>query len=681
MNNDHSSSCATSSGDCGLSEYIAASKYARYSEALGRREVWSEAAARVEDMHLSRFPDANIGAVAGLPTSLHAAIRSAFSAVAKMEVLPSMRSLQFGGKAVLRNNARIYNCSFSYCDRLDFFNEAFWLLLCGCGVGFSVQKAHVAKLPPLAALDDWSVTSPETHVVADTIEGWADALKALVYAHVGGRTMFFDYSMIRPAGEPLKASGGKAPGPEPLRVALDSIRTVLMGAAGRQLRTVEAYDIVMFSAKAVLSGGIRRSATICLFSADDAEMMDAKTGNWFETNPQRSASNNSAVLIRGTTTRDQFDALFTAQKEFGEPGFYFADDPDYGSNPCVEIGLNPRLTVMGDVAEKLRAYGYKGDLFEGQVLTGWQTCNLSSVVGRLSSTPAKFYQQCAHAALIGTLQAAYTNFKYLSPVSRLITENEALLGVSIGGILDNPEVLLTPAVLEHGAAITRQVNAAVAAAIGINAAARVTCVKPDGNTGLLTNSGSGIGPHHSRRYFRRVQANKLDPLFQHWAAANPSLVEDSVYDKSGATAVMIFAVEGPEHGIFREDLTALKHLELVSLVQRHWVMAGRANETYSPGLHHNVSNTINVVADEWSAVADFIWANRSTFTGVALLAATGDRDYAQAPREAAVTPEDLARWHQVRLRFRTVDFTALEEAEDSTTHKQESACAGGACAI
>ncbi len=678
----------------GLQDFIAISRYARYSPELRRRETWAEAVGRVRDMHLAHYADTSLGDAAltalsagdvaaedltriGRLGRLHEVIHAAFAAVERREVLPSMRSLQFGGEAIFNKHARIYNCAFTYIDRLEAFRETLYLLLCGCGVGFSVQRHHVAKLPPFAPLRSNAPVS--TFVVPDTIEGWADALHQLMLAAVEGRRVIFDYSTVRPAGAPLRTSGGKAPGPEPLFHSLTRIEHMVQRAAGRRLRPVETYDILMWAAKAVLSGGVRRSATICLFSADDEEMTAAKTGNWFQDNPQRTASNNSAIIVRGQATRAQFDKLFEAQKQFGEPGFYFVEDPEYGANPCVEIGLHPRLKLDAASIARLRELGHEGELREGDVLSGVQFCNLTTVSAAASETPGRFYELCAHAAVIGTLQAGYTSFNYLSPVSRLITEREALLGVSICGVLDRPEVLLDPVVLRNGAAVVRAVNAVVARALGINPAARTTCVKPEGTASLLLGTSSGLHPHHSLRYFRRVQTNVYDPIFQHFKRANPHMIESSVYDLNGRTEVITFPVEGPAFGIYREDLSAVKHLEYVRLVQLHWVQAGRRVEKFSPGLHHNVSCTISVRSDEWPAVADFIWENRQHFTGVALLQDQGDKAYAQAPRESVTTREDIAKWNS--LAYQAVDYTLLREEEDLTELKQVVACAGGACEL
>jgi ribonucleoside-diphosphate reductase alpha chain len=678
----------------GLQDFIAISRYARYSPDLRRRETWTEAVDRVRDMHLAHYADASLGdaALAALSAGevssdelsqlgrlgrLHEAIQAAFAAAARREVLPSMRSLQFGGEAILKKHARIYNCAFTYIDRLDAFRETLYLLLCGCGVGFSVQKTHVEKLPMLAPLR--FNASVSTFLVPDTIEGWADALHQLMLAAVEGRRVIFDYSAVRPAGAPLRTSGGKAPGPEPLFHSLTRIEHIVQRAAGRRLRSIEAYDILMWAAKAVLSGGVRRSATICLFSSDDEEMIAAKTGNWFQDNPQRTASNNSAVIVRAHATRAQFDRLFEAQKQFGEPGFYFVEDPEYGANPCVEIGLHPRLKLDAAAITRLRELGHTGELREGDTLSGVQFCNLTTVSAASSETPARFYELCAHAAIIGTLQAGYTNFNYLSPVSRVITEREALLGVSICGVLDRPDVLLDAEVLRTGATIVKVVNAVVARALGINPAARTTCVKPEGTASLLLGTSSGLHPHHSIRYFRRVQTNVYDPIFQHFKRANPHMVEPSVYDLNGRTEVITFPVEGPAFGIYRDDLSAVKHLEYVRLVQRHWVQAGRRHEKFSPGLHHNVSCTISVRGDEWPKVAEFIWENREHFTGVALLQDQGDKAYAQAPRESLSTREDIAKWNS--LTYQPVDYTMLREEEDLTELKQVVACAGGSCEL
>lgn len=683
----------------GLSDYIACSKYARYRPDLGRRELFPEAARRVRGMHLEFFaaklaqripaPGDDSPAAPGdrrflaewlAGGTLSDAIHRAFSAVGQKRVLPSMRSLQFGGEAILKNHARLFNCSFSLVDRVEFFREYLFLLLAGTGCGFSVQRHHVDRLPPLPVRPDDMDLPVRHHTVTDTIEGWADALHLLMRSYYEGFKAEFNFSAVRPRGAALVTSGGKAPGHLPLKQALLSVEGVLAGATGRQLRPIEVYDICMHAARSVLSGGIRRSATICLFSPDDGEMMAAKTGNWFEKNPQRSASNNSAVLSRTESDDTLFRRLFAAQKEFGEPGFYFADHPDYGCNPCCEIGLHPVVEGGLDEAEtaKLRALGYTGPLDTNTRLSGWQMCNLTTLNGAALQNVDDFLVACIHAAVIGTLQAAYTEMPYLGPVTRYLNERDALLGVSICGFMDNPEILFNPAVLERGARLARAANQLVAGVIGVRPAARVTCVKPEGTASLLLGAASGIHPHHARHYFRRVQANRRDPVYRHFHAANPHLTEASVY-RPDTDDVITFAVEAPPHAILRDEISAVGFLHFVQLVQQHWVMAGETETPRSPGLHHNVSNTCTVKGEEWNEVADLIWRHREHFTGVALLGHDGDKRYAQAPREAVATPADVEKWN--RLVYRPVDYAALGEKTDETALKEVVACAGGACEL
>jgi ribonucleoside-triphosphate reductase len=685
----------------GLADYIACAKYARYRADLGRRELFSEAVQRVETMHLSHFRarlDQSVtGELAATPAdradhgllaewilgaTVGELIHRSFSAVAAKRVLPSMRSLQFGGEAILRNHARLFNCSFSAADRPEFFREYFFLLLAGTGCGFSVQRHHIERLPALPVRAE-EIDLPVVHYpVADTIEGWADALHALILSYLQSFKAEFNFSAVRARGRPLATSGGKAPGHLPLKQALLDAEALLRGASGRKLRPIEVYDLCMFIARSVLSGGIRRSATICLFSPDDEEMMGAKTGNWFEKNPQRSASNNSAVLQRSSTDEALFRRLFNAQKEFGEPGFYFADHPDHGCNPCCEIGLHPVLEgpLSAAESERLRALGFNGDLSPSSDLrlTGWQMCNLSTINGAALKSSTDFLVACLHASVIGTLQAAYTDIPYLGAVTRHLNERDALLGVSICGFMDNPEILFDPATLERGARLCRAANQLVAAAIGIRPAARVTCVKPEGTASLLLGAASGIHPHHARHYFRRVQANRGDPIYRHFLQANPHMTEASVY-RPDTDDVITFPVEAPAGAILRDEIGAVEFLQFVQLVQHHWVLAGEAPASRSPGLHHNVSNTCTVKPEEWNAVAEFIWRNRGEFTGIALLGCDGDKRYAQAPRESVVSDDDAARWN--RLKYTPVDYATLREETDETALKDVLACAGGKCEL
>ena len=668
----------TRHGISGISDYIAMSKYARYREDLGRRELWPEAAKRVFDMHRSRFAALLGNEAFGLDQTLGQLIDRAEAAVRDRKALPSMRSMQFGGDAIEVNNARMYNCTFGHIDHVRKFSQALWLLLSGTGVGFSVQKQHVTRLQPFPLRANSEELPVRHFTIPDTIEGWADAMHEIVTSYYEGTFVEFDFSQIRAKGAVLRTSGGRAPGHQPLKKALEKIRAVLDAIPGRKMRPIEAYDILMLAASAVISGGIRRSATIALFSADDDEMVNAKTGEWWKHNPQRQHSNNSAMLVRNDATKEEFMSLFNAIRQFGEPGFYFTENADYGANPCVEIGLAPTLVVDATTKAKLEGYGYGEPVAVGDTISGWQHCNLTTINGRMCETPEHFYELCAVAATIGTLQAAYTEMSYLGPVTRVINERESLLGVSICGILERPAVLLNPAVLRKGAETCVMTNRAVAETIGIQPAARVTCVKPEGTASLLLGTASGIHPHHAKRYFRRVQAARTEPVFNFFKSWNPQMTE--VYGmKADTTDVITFPIEAPEGAILKKDIGALQFLDMVKLVQENWVVPGTAHEKYNPGLRHNVSNTVTVKDGEWELVADFIWENRGYFTGVSILPASGDKDYPQAPNEEVTTAADIVKWNN--LTCEPVDYSLMSEAADYTSLKETVACAGGACEL
>lgn len=649
-----------------LQDFIAVDKYSRYRQDLERRETWSEAVTRVRDMHLRRFHGKGIDDE----------IVHAFEGVEKRQFLPSMRSLQFGGAAIEACEARQYNCSYSYADRISFFKEAFYLLLCGTGVGFSVQTHHIAKLPPIPQRKNDVDLSVSHFHIEDSIAGWADAVDALIESYYNGKYVEFDYSSVRPRGAPIRTGGGKAPGHLPLRRCLENVRKIMDQAVGRRLKPIEVYDAVMYISEAVLSGGVRRSATICLFSPGDDEMRLAKTGDWYAKNPQRQFSNNSAVLLRNEATKPQFVNLVHAAKEYGDPGFYFTDSLDYGANPCVEIGLCPRVEVNASNIDDLEKRGISAEI--GDVFTGWQMCNLTTINGAKAVTPEDFYRACYGASFIGTLQADYTNIPYLGPVTRYLNEREALIGVSICGIMDNPSVLLNPGVLEHGAAVVRETNAKIAKIIGINPAMRTTCVKPEGTASLLLGAASGIHPHHARHYFRRVFVNRMDPVFQHFALLNSNMVEASK-SKPDVDSVITFPISAPSGAIVRADMNAIDFLRNVQLVQHSWVIPGARHDALHPGLNHNVSNTVNVRPEEWEDVINFIWDNRNDFTGVALLGYFGDKEFVQAPREEVVSDADVAHWNS--LSYSRVDYASMYEKGDNTELRQTVACAGGACEL
>jgi len=645
----------------GLADYIHAGKYARYIPELRRREVYAETVERVEGMHLGRFPE------------MASEIQEAFDLVREKNVLPSMRSMQFGGPAILSNHNRIYNCSFTLIDRFDAFSEALFLLLSGCGVGYSVQFDHVEKLPVIAYVDPKLV---EHHIVEDSIEGWGEALKALLRSYQDGTNLELSYFKIRPAGTPLKTSGGRAPGHLKLKESLERIRGVLSAAQGRKLRPIECHRILCHAADAVLSGGIRRSAMIALFSLDDSEMMYCKTGNWYTNEPWLANANNSVVLKRDEVRKKQFKRLFSMTRQWGEPGFYFTNDHDYGTNPCGEIGLNPKLVIDETTQQKLRKQDISVEV--GDTFTGWAFCNLCEINAAKFTSFEDFVKAAKAATLIGTLQATYTKMPYLGWVSETLAAREALLGIGMTGMLDTPSIACHPDYQRQVAGMIRQWNAEYAARLGINPAVRTTCVKPSGTTSLeLGCVGSGHHAHHARRYIRRVTADELEPVFQAFKAVNPHMC----VRKPDGKWVIEFPVEAPPGATVKEDLSALEFLDMVKSTQQNWVLPGTADISISPGLNHNVSNTAQVRPEEWEDVAEYLWQNREFFTGVSLLPASGDKDYAFAPNEEISTPEDEHRWNDILRNYKPVDYTALIEDDDSTDLKGEVACAGGVCSL
>jgi len=890
-----------------LQEYTYISKYARFNVNEKRRETYYEATDRVRNMHLSRFPQ------------VEEEITDAFEIAKMKRVLGSQRALQFGGTPILKKNARIYNCIAAYCDRPRFFQECFWLLLCGCGTGFSVQKHHIAKLPDFYAERS---NKKKEFLVPDTIEGWADAFGILIASYMphpefqswAGHDVEFNFSEIRPAGSVLASGVGKAPGPEPLRRSLSVIKGLLdnlINVGLQRLRPIDAYDIIMHVSDAVLSGGVRRSATLCMFSHDDEEMVNAKTGNWFTENPQRARSNNSAVLLRNKVTKEEFFALVEKNKQFGEPGFIWVSDLEALYNPCVEISLyaydeegnsgwqacvagetqlltkqgivqikdavdkeieiwngqswkkvvpfitgrdrklyrvtlsdgshldctsnhkwlvknrfqskytevetkdllsfskyaistpKPNIQWDGEISQPnayelgftlgdgyasrtdtdsasdpsaaafnpvtdtapfrcvshelkycdglpseifqwdrksclkfiagwldadgskagrgFRIYGRKDKIYYLQLLltklgfyssfnlmskAGSKTniavrkqdvwyvqvsdpkdicsrrikfeskrkhsgkgitqviksvvqldglhdtfcvhepelnqcvfnnvltkqCNLCEINGKKIKTKEDFAIAAKAAAIIGTLQASYTDMPYLGPVSKKIIEKEALLGVSITGMMDNPDVIFNPEIQKEMATLIVKTNKEFAKKIGINPAARCTCVKPAGTTSCILGSASGIHPHHATRYFRRIQGNWMEPPLQYFKKFNPQAVEKSVWSANGTDEVISFCVEVPSGAKTKNQLSAVTLLEHVLLTQNNWVAAGKNAELcVKPWLTHNVSNTINIRPEEWDDVAEFIYEHRDNFAGIALLPQSGDLDYPQAP--------------------------------------------------
>ena len=586
--------------------------YSRWKDVEGRYETWEESVERVMNMHREKYRDV-------MTDELESYIKFAEEAYKDKVVLGAQRALQFGGEQLFKHEARMYNCSVSHCDRPSFFQECMYLLLCGCGVGFSVQSHHIAKLPQIRKRYEKKV---KVFTVPDTIEGWADSFGVLLasyfvdggnFPEYKGCQVHFDFSKIRPKGAMI-SGGFKAPGPDGLRSALVKCEALLDKLVEGKcepvnMDTITAYDFVMHMSDAVLSGGVRRSATICMFDKDDQLMLNAKTGDWFVDNPQRGRSNNSVMLVRNELTREEWANIMKSVKDFGEPGFIFTANKEFCYNPCVEIGMLP-VTEDGE--------------------SGFQFCNLVECNGSKCVDLKSFLRACKAGAILGTLQAGYTNFKYLSEATKQITEREALLGVSITGWMNNPEVLFNKDSMIEGAELVKSVNKEVAKLLGIRQSARTTAVKPSGNASVILGTASGIHGEHSPKYFRNVQMNVSDEVTSVISTTNPKMIEPSVWSSNGTDVVVSFPVESMEGSIYKSNLLGVKQLEYVKLAQQYWVEYGTNVELCrDKNLRHNVSNTITV--DDWDEVEEYIFNNRDWFAGISLLSSMGDRAYVQAP--------------------------------------------------
>ena len=608
-----------------LSDITVFSKYAKYIPSLQRRETWDELVTRNKDMHKRKYPH------------MVDEIEGAYKFVYEKKVLPSMRSLQFGGAPIELAPNRIFNCAYLPVSEIEAFSETMFLLLGGTGVGYSVQRHHVTQLP--------EVRSPNKRkrrfLVSDNIEGWADAVKVLMESYFkGSMTVSFDYRDIRPKGAMLITSGGKAPGPQPLKDCIHQLTKVLDTAVGRNLSTIEVHDLMCYIADAVLAGGIRRAALISLFSMDDLEMMACKAGEWYIDNPQRGRANNSAVILRHRATKDDFLKLWERVEASGsgEPGVYFSNDKDWGTNPCCEIGLRP-----------------------------YQFCNLCELNVSDIESQEDLNERSKAAALIGTLQAGYTDFHYLRDVWKETTERDALIGVGQTGIGSSTILSYN---LAEAAEIVKEENERVAGLLDINVSARCTTVKPSGTSSCVLGTASGIHAWHNDYYIRRQRLGKNEALYQHLAKHHPELVEDEFFNPE-QQAVVEIPQKAPEGSILRTE-NALDLLERVRKFNTEWVQTGHREGQNS----HNVSCTISVKDDEWPDVGEWMWKNRNTFNGIAVLPYNGGT-YTQAPFED-ITEE---RFNMLESSLNDIDLTKVIEAEDETDLSGEAACAGGACEI
>lgn len=661
-----------------LARYIHPAKYGRWQKELQRRETFDETVDRVMDMHRRKFPD------------MKSDIDFASEAVKSNLCLPSMRSMQFAGKPLENHNPRMYNCSYTLIDRDRVFGDVLYLLLCGCGVGYSVQWRHVNKLPEVKVRPD--VHQYVEHFdIQDTIIGWADSVHVLLdsYFH-SNHYIEFNYSFIRREGAALKTSGGKAPGHLPLKKLHESLRTILDPSQGRQLRPIEVYDILCHIAECVLAGGIRRSSTIAIFSKDDPEMLYAKHPWEFRhngKNSQRAMSNNSVFLPRDCSEEEFRRVLDLNRKNHnGEPGFFFSDHPDWGTNPCGEIGLNPVEYEEPDSEEhqnKMEAHGFRRDPMypDGLVRTGFAFCNLCEINVAACKTATEFFRACRAATILGTLQASYTNFLYIGEASEVIAKRDALLGIGLCGIQDNPDIGLDPHILARGASVVEESNRFYSKKIGINIARSLTCVKPGGTAPLeLGGVASGISCHHAKRYLRRVTANPLEAPAQFFLMHNPHAVEH----KPNGDLALVFPVQAPAGSKTVKDSTAIEQFLDVQTVYNHWVLPGSiAHGTDRSGrfLGHNVSCTIVFRDEEWENLMERIWADRSTVTAMSFLPLTSDKGIPFMPREEIITRVDEAYWKELIQNWTTVDYSKMNETEDGTVHTQEPACASGQCNV
>jgi len=609
-----------------LSDVVVYMKYGKFIPELSRREAWDEIVTRNKAMHLKKFPP------------LAEEIEEAYKYVYDKQVLPSMRSAQFAGKPIEINPSRVFNCAYTAIDDWQVFSEIMFLLLGGTGVGYSVQRHHIEKLPVVKG----PMKRTRRYLIGDSIEGWADAIKVLMKAYFfGNSNPLFDYSDIRDKGAPLITTGGKAPGPQPLKDCIHNIRKVLDAKEpGTKLRPLEAHDIICYIADAVLSGGVRRAACLALFSIDDDDMMSCKFGNWWEQNPQRARANNSAMVLRHMISEEKFRSLWDKIRlsGSGEPGIYFSNDMEMGCNPCGEVSL--------------KNAGF---------------CNLSSVNVSDVSSQKDLNNRVRAAAFLGTLQASYTNFHYLRDVWQRNAEKEALLGVSMTGIASGRVLKYN---LEEAASVVLEENHRVANIIGINRAARATVVKPEGTASLVVGSSSGIHAWHAPYYIRRVRVNKKEPIYAHLKENVPELLEDE-YFKPHLEAVISFPVKAPNGSIFRDE-SALDLLNRVKKFNMEWIKPGHTKGANT----HNVSATISIKEDEWGEAGQWMWDNRNFYNGLSVLPFDGGT-YTQPPFEECTK----AKYDELMGYVKLLDLTQVLESEDGTSHKDIVACAGGACEI
>lgn len=616
-------------------QYIATSRYARYMDDLGRRETWPETVGRyVKEVVSSKISDSTV------LTSLHEAIES-------MEVMPSMRAMMTAGDALDRDNVAGYNCSYLPVDHPRAFDECLYILMCGTGVGFSVERQYVSKLPEVP---EELAPSPTTITVKDSKIGWAEGLKELVALLYAGQIPTWDLSKLRPAGARLKTFGGRSSGPEPLDRLFKFVVEVFKNAKGGRLSSINCHDLMCKIGECVVVGGVRRSALISLSNLSDDRMRHAKSGQWWEYNAQRALANNS-VCYTEKPTFDSFLREWTSlyESKSGERGIFYRNAAkkiaarsgrrdvgfDFGTNPCSEIILRP-----------------------------YQFCNLSEVVVREADDLPTLLRKVEMATILGTVQSTYTNFRYLRSIWRKNTEEERLLGVSLTGVMDHPVLSKTTEQarewLEKMKEKAVATNSVWAERLGIPVSTAITCVKPSGTVSQLTDSASGLHPRYARHYVRRVRNDMKDPLTQFLAEQGVEWETDNI---NPSTAVFSFPQKAPESAVLRNDMTAIEQME-------HWLMM---QESWC---EHKPSITVYYRDDEFLALGQWVWEHFDLISGVAFLPHS-DHTYEQAPYEEI----DEATYKEMLEKSVPIKWEEFMEGSDNTTGSMTLACTAGNCEV
>lgn len=632
-----------------LADYVFLSKYSQKKKD-GFLENWNETIDRIYDMHEIKLEKEGL---------LNSDIKSMIDKSRELEydkkILSSQRGRQFASvnplSGILKHEAKLYNCCSTYIDRVDVFSETMYLLLCGAGVGYSLHKDYIKKLPEVKP---FSGVKRPLFVVEDSIEGWADSIKELMYALFNGEIPEIYFDNIRPKGSLIDGKFS-APGPEPLKRAHQKIKEIMKLSQGRKLKSIEIHDIICHIADSVVSGGVRRSAMIALFDKDDDLMLRAKTGNWWAENPQRAMANNSILTtFEDSISYKELKEKLSVIRQFGEPGFVNVKSYEYTVNPCAEIVMKP--SINGE--------------------TGFAFCNLVEINAERIKSKEEFFEACRVASFVATIQSLYTDFKYLSDVSKDVAERDRAIGVSITGMYANPK--LRNEVLREGARVVAETNAKYAAEFGINKSRTCTTIKPSGNaSSILGLYCSGIHPAHANKYLRRVRIKTYSPEFI--ALKDTPLVKIL----RGDEAVISFPIESwDENLVVKDEVSAVEHLKFISMVKHYWINKGSLSGKAVP---NNVSATVEVSDDEWDEVASVLFTNDYLFTGVSLLPKHGDQIYDNAPFQRLSSEETEQEFNDIKeyLDNNEIDFNVImsNRKEIFSGDMVAVGCSGGACEL